>query len=179
LKRIDSASVKAAPGAVTHARVFALIRFSLVAWACIHFALIAITGFTYGRSFAFGFAAVFALWLVLGALFFDNEPIPIPDTYLCAALAMWAGWSTASYFWSVHPAYTRAEIGTEVGWGVTTAAIYYVAARTGVAFRAMVTTAVAVAAFLALLAIAEVLTSAGADPEKLLVRTHGGVGSFS
>ena len=179
LKRIDTVSVKAPPGAATRARVFAFIRFSLVAWACIHFALIAITGFTYVRSFAFGFAAVFALWLVLGAIFSDNEPIPIPDTYLWAALALWAGWSTASYFWSVHPAYTKAELGTEVGWGLVTAAIYYVAARTGVSFRAMVTTAVAVAAALALLAIDAVLTGAGADPEKMLVRTHGGVGAFS
>jgi O-antigen ligase len=179
LKRIDTASMKAAQGAAARARVFALIRFSLVAWACIHFALVAVTGFTYVRSFAFGFAAVFALWLVLGAIFSDNEPIPIPDSYLWVALAMWAGWSAASYFWSVHPEYTKAEIGTEVGWGLTTAAIYYVAARSGAAFRAMVTTAVAVAAFLAVLAIYVVLTSAGADPEKMLVRTHGGVGAFS
>jgi len=179
LKRIDTASMKAARGAAARARVFAFIRFSLVAWACIHFALVAVTGFTYVRSFAFGFAAVFALWLVLGAIFSDNEPIPIPDSYLWVALAMWAGWSAASYFWSVHPEYTKAEIGTEVGWGLTTAAIYYVAARSGVAFRSMVTTAVAVAAFLAVLAIDVVLTNAGADPEKMLVRTHGGVGAFS
>ena len=179
LKRIDTASVTQHSAAAARARVFAFIRLCLVTWACVHFALVAITGLTYVRSFAFGFAAVFALWLVLGAIFSDNEPIPIPDAYLWATLALWAGWSSASYFWSVHPAYSKSEIGTEVGWSLVTVAIYYVAARTGVAFRAVLTTAVTVAALLGLLAVRDVLATAGADPERLLVHTHGGVGAFS
>lgn len=179
LKRIESARVRSVQATARHARVFALIRFSLVAWACIHFALVAVSGLTYVRSVAFGFAALFALWLILGAIFSDNEPIPVPDTYLWATLAAWAGWSAASYFWSLHPAYTKAEIGTEVGWGVAIAAIYYVAARTAASFRAIATTAVGVAALLSVLAIDMLLTTAGADPEKLLSHVHGGVGAFS
>ena len=105
LKRIDSASpLKSASGAAARARVFAFIRLSLVTWASIHFVLVAVSGLTYVRSFAFGFAAVFALWLILGALFSDNEPIPLPDTYLWVTLAAWAGWSAA--FAAASPAWT-------------------------------------------------------------------------
>ncbi len=166
-------------GAYLRARVWRLLRFSLLFWACVHLALVAITGLTYGRSVAFGLAAAFALWLVIGALVSDGEPIPIPDAYLWVPVALWAGWSAASYSWSLHPAYTKAEIGTEIGWGLATAAIYYVAGRTGTAFRAITTTAVAAGALLAALALQTVWAHPGADPEKLLVATHGGVGAFS
>jgi len=180
LRRIDpAASLSPDRGAVVRAQVFVLLRFSLLSWACIYFALIAVTGHTWFRSLAFGFAAVFALWLILGALFSDGEPIPVPDTYLWVTFSVWSGWSAASWLWSIHPAYTAAEIGTEIGWGVATATIFYVAARSGIAFRAMTTTAVAVGAFLALVAVYAILTGAGADPEKMLVRMHGGVGAFS
>ncbi|MCC6197320.1 MAG: O-antigen ligase family protein [Burkholderiales bacterium] len=166
-------------GTILRARIFALLQFSLVFWACIYFALIAVTGHTWFRSLAFGFALLFALWLVLGSLFSDNEPIPIPDTWLWAPIAAWVGWSAASYFWSVHPAYTKAEIGTEIGWGVATATIFYVAARSAVAFRALVTMAALTGAFLALVAIHGILAGGGIDPEKLLQPQHGGVGAFS
>ncbi|HTQ01125.1 MAG TPA: O-antigen ligase family protein [Casimicrobiaceae bacterium] len=166
-------------GAATRARVFRLIRFSLLSWACVYFALIAITGLTYVRSMAFGLALLFALWLIAGALWSDGEPIPIPNAYLWTPMAAWAGWSVASYFWSLHPAYSRLEIGTEIGWGLATATIFYVAARSGFAFRAICTTAVASGALLALFAIYLVLANAGADPEKMLVPTHGGVGAYS
>lgn len=180
LRRIDSTTrLSPTRGALVRARIFSLIQFSLVSWACIYFTLVAVTGFTYVRSFAFGFALVFAIWLILGAIFSDGEAIPVPDAYLWIPIAGWAGWSAASYFWSVHPAYSRAEIGTEIGWGLATATIYYVGARAGVAFRAISTTAVVAGAFLSILAIHAVLTGAGADPEKMLVRTHGGVGAFS
>jgi len=180
LRRIDpAASLSPDRGAVVRAQVFVLLRFSLLSWACIYFALIAVTGHTWFRSLAFGFAAVFALWLILGALFSDGEPIPVPDTYLWVTFSVWSAWSAASWLWSIHPAYTAAEIGTEIGWGVATATIFYVAARSGIAFRAMTTTAVAVGAFLALVAVYAILTGAGADPEKMLVRMHGGVGAFS
>src|SRR4029453_5073118 len=127
LQRIDPATpLRSASGAATRARVFALLRFSLLSWACVYFALIGITGHTYFRSIAFGLAAVFALWLILGAIFSDSAPIPIPDQYLWATILAWSAWSAASYIWSVHPAYTRAEIGTEIGWGIATATIFYV-----------------------------------------------------
>ncbi len=161
------------------ARTFALLQFSVVAWACIYLALVAITGHTWIRSIAFGFAAAFALWLTLGALYSDAEAIPWPDAYLIAAILAWAGWSAASWSWSIQPDYTLAEIGTEIGWGLATAAIFYVAARSGAAFRAMLTAALAVGVLLSLLALRAVLVHAGVDPEKLLVRQHGGVGAFS
>jgi O-antigen ligase len=166
-------------GANLRARIFALLQFSLLTWACVYFALIAVTGHTWFRSLAFGFALLFALWLVLGSLFSDNEPIPLPDAYLWAAITAWAGWSAASYFWSVHPIYTRAEVGTEIVWGIATATIFYVAARSGIAFRTMVTMAALTGAFLALIAIHGILTGGGIDPEKMLQRQHGGVGAFS
>ena len=178
LQRIDPGRA-ASSAAATRARVFAFIELSLVTWACIYLALVVVSGLTYGRSVAFGLALAFALWLALGAIFYDAAPVPVPDTYLWAALLAWAGWSAASYFWSTHPAFTRAEIGTEIGWGLCTAFLFYVAARSARAFRAMATTAVGVGVVLSALAIHAVLLQAGADPEKMLAHLHGGVGAFS
>ena len=177
LQRIDPQH-PASPAAATRARVFAFIELSLVTWACIYFALIAISGLTYGRSVAFGLALAFALWLALGAIFYDATPVPIPDTYVWTAVLAWAGWSAASYFWSAHPAYSRAEIGTEVGWGLCTAFLFYVAARGGAAFRAIATTAVGIAVLLSILAIHAVVIRGGADPENM-THLHGGIGAFS
>jgi O-antigen ligase len=178
LQRIDPRHA-ASSAAATRARVFAFIELSLVTWACIYLALIAVSGLTYGRSVAFGLALAFALWLALGAIFYDAAPVPIPDTYLWATVLAWAGWSAASFFWSTHPALSRAEIGTEIGWGLCTAFVFYVGARGGAAFRAVATTAVGVAVLLSILAIHAVLLRAGADPEKMLAHLHGGVGAFS
>jgi O-antigen ligase len=172
-------AARAARHAQTRARVFALLRFSALFWACAYFALIAISGPTYFRSVAFGLAATFALWLVLGSVFSDNEPIPVPDAWLLAAIVAWAGWCAASVAWSIHPAYSRAEVGTEIGWGLATAGIFYVTARSDQAFRALVTAIVAVAVLLALLALHGALTTPAFDPEHALVRPHGGVGAFS
>lgn len=160
-------------------RVFAFLEFSLAAWACIYFALVAVSGATYGRSFAFGFALAFAIWLCLGAIFYEAERVPLPDAYLVAAILAWAGWSAASYFWSVRPELSKAEIGTEVGWGLCTAFVFYVAVRGAVSFRAVATTAVAVAAALSAIAVHTVLLRTGVDPEKALSGLHGGVGAFS
>ncbi|MEO8507521.1 MAG: O-antigen ligase family protein [Betaproteobacteria bacterium] len=165
--------------AVFRARVFVLLRFSVLFWACAYFALVAISGHTYLRSFAFGFALIFALWLILGALFSDGEAIPVPDAYLWIPVLAWAAWSAASYAWSIHPAYTRAELGTEIGWGLATATIFYVAARAGPAFRALTATAVGAAALLACLAIKAALADGDFNPEVALLRSHGGVGAFS
>ncbi|MEO8752688.1 MAG: O-antigen ligase family protein [Casimicrobiaceae bacterium] len=168
-----------ARSAVLRARIFALLRFSLLSWACIYFALVAISGHTYFRSIAFGFASIFALWLILGALFSDGEPIPVPDWYLWSAIVAWSGWSVASLAWSLHPAYTKLELGTEVGWGLATVGIFYVAARTGMAFRAMLVVAVASAAFLSVLAVIAAVAAGNFDPEHALLRSHGGAGAFS
>ncbi len=166
-------------GALIRARIFTVLHFSLVNWACIYLALVAISGHTYLRSIAFGFALAFAIWLILGTLFSDNEPIPPPDAYLWGAVLAWSGWSAASLAWSIHPAFTRAELGTEVGWGLATAAIFYVAARSDHAFRTLTTTTIAIGAILAVLALFAVLPAGSADPEHALLRSHGGVGAFS
>jgi O-antigen ligase len=166
-------------GAVIRARIFALLRFSLLFWACVNFALVAVSGFTYLRSIAFGFALLFALWLILGAIFSDGEPIPLPDNYVLGTLVAWSAWSAASVAWSIQPAYSLAELGTEVGWGLATVAIYYVAARSGTAFRAVTTTIAAATVFLALLAIRAMFEAGAAGPETALLRSHGGVGAFS
>lgn len=159
--------------------MFALLETSVVVWACVYLALVAITGHTYIRSIAFGIAAACALWLVLGAALSDAPPIARPDRHLVLAILAWAGWSAASWTWSIHPAYTLGEIGTEIGWGLATAVIFYVAAHSAEAFRAIVTVALGAAAWLAGLAIYVVLAQPDVDPEKLLVTPHGGVGAFS
>ncbi len=178
LRRIDAAREPSRASAL-RLRVFAFLEFSLAAWACIYLALVAVSGATYGRSFAFGFALAFAIWLVLGAIFYEAEPVPLPDAWLLAAILAWAGWSAASYFWSVRPALSKSEIGTEVGWGLCTAFVFYVAVRGPVSFRAVATTAVGVAGALSVVALHLVLLRAGADPEKSLSGLHGGVGAFS
>lgn len=168
-----------AHGAGVRARIFALLWFSLLFWASAYLALVTISGHTYLRSIAFGLASIFALWLILGALFSNGEPIPVPSWYLWCALAAWAGWSVASLGWSVHPAYTRAELGTEIAWGMATATIFYVAARSGAAFRALTVAAVACAGFLSALAVYAAIASGFFDAEHALVRSHGGAGAFS
>jgi len=178
LQRIDPRA-GASRAAATRARVFAFVELSLVIWACVYFALVAVSGLTYGRSIAFGLALALALWLVLGSIFYDAAPVPRPDAYLWITVVAWAGWSSASYFWSLHPAYSRAEIGTEIGWGLCTVFVFYVAVRTGASFRAIATTAVGVAVLLSVIAIHAVLLRAGTDPEKMLTYLHGGVGAFS
>src|SRR5438034_9958858 len=92
-----------ARGAGLRARIFALLWFSLLFWACSYLALVTISGHTYFRSIAFGLASIFALWLVLGALFSDGEPMPVPDWYLWCALIAWSGWSVASRRWLLLP----------------------------------------------------------------------------
>ena len=177
LQRIDPRG-GTSRAAATRARVFAFIELSLVTWACVYLALIAVSGLTYGRSIAFGIALALALWLLLGAVFYEATPVPRPDTYLWVAVLTWAGWSSASYFWSAHPAFSRAELGTEVGWGLCTAFVFYAAVRGAASFRAVATTAVAVGVLLSVIAIHAVLLHAG-DPEKMLAHLHGGVGAFS
>lgn len=166
-------------GAAMRAKTFALLQFSVVSWACIYLVLVAVTGHTYFRSIAFGFAAAFSLWLTLGAMFSDAEAIPRPDGYLVAAILAWAGWSAASWAWSIHPDYTLAEVGTEIGWGLATAAIFYVATRSAAAFRATLTVTLATGVVLSLLAVRGMLSHSGIDLEKLFERRHGGVGAFS
>jgi len=160
-------------------RVFALLRFSLLFWACVYFALVAVSGHTYFRSIAFGLAASFSLWLVLGSLFSDNEPMPVPPVALLATILAWAAWCTASLAWSIHPAYSRAEVGTEIGWGLATAAMFFVATRAAYAFRIILTTVVLVTALLAVMALHAALTTSGFDPDYALVHRHGGVGAYS
>ncbi|MFO1316019.1 MAG: O-antigen ligase family protein [Burkholderiales bacterium] len=176
--RPDAASTPSR-GAFVRARVFALLQFSTAFWACTYFALVAISGHTYFRSLAFGLAAAFALWLVLGSLFSDNEPMPVPDGWLVAAILAWAGWSAASLAWSINPAFSRAEFGTEVGWGLATTGVFYVAARGPAPFRAVNATAIAVAAFLSVLAVHLLTAPGNAGPEVVLQRSHAGVGAFS
>ena len=85
----------------------------------------------------------------------------MPEGYLIGAILAWSAWSAASYAWSIHPVYSRAEIGTEVGWGLATAAIFYVVARTDRAFRAVMVTAIGACALLALLALYAAADRAG------------------
>ncbi len=175
----DSFLRRPGPGAQWRARVFALLQRSLLVWACLYLALIVVSGHTYLRSFAFGFALIIAVWLLLGAILSDGEAIPVPDVFLLASIAAWCGWSVASLAWTIHLPYTAGELRSEVAWGLATAVIFHVAARTGSAFRALLVTGVMVGAALAVLAIATLLAADGFDPETTLGRSHGGAGAYS
>ncbi len=159
--------------------IFAGLQWVLLVSACAYLALVVISGHTYVRSVAFGIAAAMALWLILGAMFSGAEEIPLPDRFLLASVIGWAFWSTASLAWSIHPAYTDNELRSEVGWGVLTAAIFFVAARTAPAFRAMTTTAVASCALLCGTAIYASIELGSSEMEVVLSRSHGGAGAFS
>jgi hypothetical protein len=112
-------------------------------------------------------------------LFSDAEPIPAPDAPIWGSVLAWAGWSTASLAWSINPEYSRAEIRTEVVWGLATVLIFYVVARSDTAFRAVIATAVAMGGLLAGLAFFRALAIGAFDPDHALSRSHGGVGAFS
>lgn len=171
--------LRGSAGAAARGRVFRLLQFSLLVWASVYLVLVAMTGHTWFRSIAFGIALIFALWLIVGAWLSDAPPIPWPDTYLLVGIAAWAGWSTASVLWSIHPDYTRGELGTEIVWGLATVVIFYVAVRTARAYRVLLTTAIGICAVLAVLAAVELLGVDAVDTERALVRSHGGVGAYS
>src|SRR5277367_305524 len=149
-------------------RVLAVLRFSSVFWACLYFALLAISGHTYPRSLAFSFAILFTLIPIFAALLVDGETIPLPDRYLLLALAAWPAWAAASVMWSAHPRYTRFEVGTEIGWGLVTFVIFYVAARSAASFRALIATAVGVGALLSVMALCAAFGAGGFDPNASL-----------
>lgn len=161
------------------ANTFALLRFSLLAWASVYLVFVVMSGHTYIRSVAFTLALALAVWLVLGAILSDGEPIPQPPRPLLIALAAWSGWSAASLLWSIHPAFSAAELGTEVGWGLCTVFIFYVAARSGLALRTLVLAAVGIAMVLCVLAIAVAYRDSITDLDRALSRAHGGAGAFS
>ncbi|MEO6565847.1 MAG: O-antigen ligase family protein [Casimicrobiaceae bacterium] len=161
------------------ANTFALLRFGLLAWAAVYFVFIVISGHTYVRSVAFTLALTLAICLVLGAIYSDGEPVPPPPWSLPMALVAWSGWSATSLLWSIDPAFSAAELGTEVGWGLCTVLIFYVAARSGLALRTLVLTAVATAAVLSILAIAVAFGDGITDLDRALSRAHGGAGAFS
>ena len=165
--------------AAWRASTFVLLRFSLLAWASIYLVFIVMSGHTYVRSVAFTLALVLSVWLVLGANFSDGEPIPQPPRPLLVALVAWSGWSAASLLWSIHPPFSAAELGTEVGWGLCTVVIFYVAARSGLAFRTLVLTAIGTAAALSILAITVAFGDGITDLDRALSRAHGGAGAFS
>jgi O-antigen ligase len=160
-------------------RVLTVLRFSSVFWACLYFALLAISGHTYPRSLAFSFAILFTLIPIFAALLVDGEPIPLPGRFALLALLAWPAWAAASMMWSVHPRYTRFEVGTEIGWGLVTFTIFYVAARSALAFRSLLATAVGAGALLSLMALYAALGASGFDPNTSLQYSYGGVGAFS
>ena len=161
------------------AGTFAVLRFGLLVWTAVYLVFVVMSGHTYVRSVAFAIALTLALWLVLGAIYSDGEVIPLPPRPLLLGLTAWAGWSAASLLWSIHPAFSAAELGTEVGWGLCTIFIFYVAARSGLALRTLVLTALGIAAVLCILAITVALRDGITDLDGALSRAHGGAGAFS
>lgn len=178
---IDSDSLlrRSETSAQWRARVFTLLQRSLLVWACLYLALVVVSGQTYLRSVAFGFALILALWLTLAAVFSDAETIPLPDKILLASIAGWCGWSVASLTWTINLPYTARELRSEVGWGLATAVIFYVAARTAIAFRVLLTIAIGVGAYLAVVAIWIFIRADTFDPTIMLRRPHGGIGAYS
>ena len=171
--------MRGARGAAWRARTFQLLQRSLLAWASLYLVLVALTGHTYIRSIAFGFAAILTVWLILGAWLSDAPRIAWPERWLLLPIVLWATWSAASITWSVQPAFSAAELGTEVGWGLATATIFYVAVQRTSGFRLLLTTAVIAAVALAVLGMVEQLGAPGGPLDNDDFRPQGGVGAFS
>ena len=161
------------------ASTFVFLRFCLLFWATCYLVLIVMSGHTYVRSVAFTLALILALWLLLGAIFSDGEPIPIPPASLLVTLAAWSGWSATSLLWSIHPAFSAAELGTEIGWGLCTILIFYIASRSGLALRTLVLAALGAGTVLSVTAIYAAIGDSGTGLDSVLSRHHGGGGAFS
>lgn len=100
--------------------------------------------------------------------------LPGPPPAITAALAAWALWSAASWFWSARPDYTAEQIGREVVDTVLVATAFFLATRDAFAVRVLAGMALASFAVLAALALG-LAARHGWDAG----RWHHGVGVWS
>lgn len=127
------------------------------------------------RSVLLGLIAVVALGLLLRPDARADAALSRPAWAVVAAYAAWAGWSAASYAWSVDPAYTAGEWRAELLWTAVGALGVLLSVRETVVFRRYVATILGAFAVLAAASIALAL-SASPWNDKLM---HHGVGTWS
>ncbi len=131
----------------------ASIRSLLLIAAAVNLALLPTGALTFWRSLSFGFGALFALLLVVGAVTRRVEPIPSPGYAILLPLLAWSAWATASLLWSVHPEYSADELQREVAWNLLTMMIFYVAAYDWRAWRVLLCTTLGALAVMCALAL--------------------------
>ena len=130
---------------------------------------------TYGKSLAFALSGYFTIVLVVAALAGWRERIPAPGAAVLITLAAWSLWATASWSWSVHPAYTATELRREVLFSLMTMAAFYLAVFSATAWRALVTTL-----FIGFAVIVGVAIALNVIPNEADVSLwHAGFGPFS
>lgn len=141
-----------------------------------YLALLATNALTFGRSLAFGVAALLAVLLVIRSLRtvpFEASRFPVA---IIVAFAFWCLWSTSSLAWSVDPEYSAGQLRREVGWTLVAVLIFAVASRDARSWRRLVATMLLAFACLAVLSGALMLAAPQPWDASLY---HGGVGQWS
>lgn len=102
--------------------------------------------------------------------------VPLPPRSILAPLVLWLAWSGLTWFWSIDPAYTRAELKVELVDLAFFMAVFYVVPYSTSAWRTIIGSSLFAFALLGVLAVALASLSSGwfnAD------RFHGGIGPYS
>jgi O-antigen ligase len=147
----------------------------LLAFAAAYLFLLPTNAATFAVSIAFGAAAVCAVIAFVAAWRSPARRMPLAGPWILVPLGVWALWSCASLAWSIHPAYSRAQLAREVMDSLLAMFIFYVAARDAHSVRVLIVTALASFAFFALLAIGADTIIGSWDA----ARWHHGVGVWS
>lgn len=107
------------------------LRRGLALATAAYLALLPSNALSFWRSLAFACAALLAAAVVGASLRGRAAPIPGPGRAVVAALGAWSAWACASLAWSIDPAFTVAELKSDVAWGLVGALACYVAVAGG------------------------------------------------
>jgi O-antigen ligase len=143
--------------------------------AAAYLALLPSNAWTFARSLAFGFAAGWALVILIAGWAGRGARVPSPGRAILTTLALWCAWSVASLAWSIDVAYSAEQLRREVAWSVLALMGFYVAAHGPSAWRTLIAVALVAFAAYALLALGAAATPSGWDPS----RWHSGVGPYA
>jgi O-antigen ligase len=147
---------------------------TLLGFAAAYLALLPTNAATFGRSFAFGGAAICAVILFALSYRADAPRVRLAGPAILAPLLFWALWSVASLAWSVDPAYSRGQLSREVLDSLLVVLIFYMAPYNARALRVLVTSALLSLVAFGLLALVMDLQGSW-DPGLF----HNGVGPWS
>ena len=144
-------------------------------FAAAYLALLPSNAWTFGRSFVFGGAAVFAAVIIVAGWVGRGARVPAPGKAIALLLFLWCGWSVASLMWSIDVEYSSTQAKREIGWSLLAIVAFYVAPASAAAWRVLLAFALAAFAAYSALAIGASLTAAGWDPS----HWHAGVGPYA